>query len=407
MLIGGDEPHYALMASSLAFDRDLQLADDYEGVASGSAAAGRHAAGKRLEPHVRRFDDRTVPSHPIGLPLLASPFVALMGAVAPAAAPDILLGLLTLAVTFVALIVGIDFIGERYGEAGVIASLLVYFTTPLWYYSRTFFTEPYIWSFLILGAVAIVRGRAFAGGLLLGVALWMKESSLLLIVPLLWLVLQRRSRRSVVAVVAALLVLAWAWMGKNFLIYGAPFETFQPFHRGEIGANLLLLFTSPTKGIVYFAPLLVLGGVFALLNWRSVPRLLPLLAMVAAQIALTAAWADPGGGWCYGPRLLVPAIPAVVPFVAAALTRSRPWALLVAACALAGFLVQWMAVTHPFSAFGNLDVVTLLTMDWPVLVVGMVIAGAALRAGSRAISAAPVASRVAPESREGTADSQC
>jgi hypothetical protein len=196
---------------------------------------------------------------------------------------------------------------------------------------------------------------------------------------------------------AGFLALAGAWMVKNYLVYGSPLETFQQFHRGDIGANLLLLFASSSKGIVYFAPLLVVASVFALLNWRSVPRPLPLLAMVAAQIALTAAWADPGGGWCYGPRLLVPMIPAVVPFVAAALTRSRAWALVVAVCALAGFLVQWMAVTHPFSAFGNLDVATLLTMDWPVLAVGIAIAVAALRAGSRAISARSVAAEVAPE----------
>lgn len=397
MLIGGDEPHYALMASSLAVDRDLELGDDYGSVAAGSTAAGRHAAGKRLEPHVRAFGDRTVPSHPIGLPLLAAPFVALLGAIAPAAAPDLLLGLLTLAVTFAALIVGIDFMGERFGRAGVIASLLVYFSTPLWYYSRTFFTEPYIWAFIILGAAGVFRGRAFAGGLVLGVAFWMKESSLLLIVPALWLVLRHRSRRSVAAAMAGFLALAGAWMVKNDLLYGSPLETFQPFNRGEIGANLLQLFVSPSKGIVFFAPLLLFGAAFALLHGRCVARPLPLLAMIAAQIALTAAWADPGGGWCYGPRLLVPMIPAVAPFVAAALTRSRAWALAVAVCALAGFLVQWMAVTHPFSAFGNLDVVTLLTMDWPVLAVGIAVAVAALRAGSRAMSARPVADEVALE----------
>ena len=44
-LIGGDEPHYALMAHSIAVDRDVGLVDDYRRVAQGSNAAGEKFAG--------------------------------------------------------------------------------------------------------------------------------------------------------------------------------------------------------------------------------------------------------------------------------------------------------------------------------------------------------------------------
>lgn len=38
-LVGGDEPHYAAMASSIAFDGDFDLRDEYAAVAAGTSAA--------------------------------------------------------------------------------------------------------------------------------------------------------------------------------------------------------------------------------------------------------------------------------------------------------------------------------------------------------------------------------
>lgn len=51
-LIGGDEPHYALTAHSIATDLDLALDDDYDAVESGSSAAGGKFAGKKLDRHI-------------------------------------------------------------------------------------------------------------------------------------------------------------------------------------------------------------------------------------------------------------------------------------------------------------------------------------------------------------------
>ena len=48
-LIGGDEPHYALMAHSIAVDHDIDLTQDYIRVAAGSKAAGaRDSAGAQI-----------------------------------------------------------------------------------------------------------------------------------------------------------------------------------------------------------------------------------------------------------------------------------------------------------------------------------------------------------------------
>lgn len=69
----GDEPHYLMIARSLAFDGDVDLANDY-------ADRSNLIGGGTLEPgaHVRPGPDGTLrPVHDVGLPLLAAPVVAL------------------------------------------------------------------------------------------------------------------------------------------------------------------------------------------------------------------------------------------------------------------------------------------------------------------------------------------
>lgn len=65
----GDEPHYLMIAHSLAFDGDLDLANDYRDASL--------IGGGTLDPglHVRERGGRLLPVHDIGLPLLFAPIV--------------------------------------------------------------------------------------------------------------------------------------------------------------------------------------------------------------------------------------------------------------------------------------------------------------------------------------------
>jgi hypothetical protein len=67
----GDEPHYMLIAHSLAFDRDLDLANNYRTASLITA--------NTLEPerHARMVDGRLRPVHDIGMPLLFAPAVGM------------------------------------------------------------------------------------------------------------------------------------------------------------------------------------------------------------------------------------------------------------------------------------------------------------------------------------------
>jgi hypothetical protein len=68
----GDEPHYAMIAHSIVFDGDLDLANDYADrsnlVGTGSLEPGAHAIPGR--------DGRLRPVHDIGLPILFAPVFA-------------------------------------------------------------------------------------------------------------------------------------------------------------------------------------------------------------------------------------------------------------------------------------------------------------------------------------------
>src|SRR5205823_2628844 len=97
------------------------------------------------------------------------------------------LGALGLALTFAALVAGCRALGRWIGDArlGVVAGLLAYFGSPLWFASRTFFTEPYTWAFAVLALAAAAAGRLPLASCLLGLSLLTKETALLLVVPLL------------------------------------------------------------------------------------------------------------------------------------------------------------------------------------------------------------------------------
>jgi hypothetical protein len=270
-LIGGDEPHYALMAHSIAVDHDLALRDDYFAVATGSTAAGRAHAGRWLAPHLRRVGKTEVFAHPLGVPLLAAPLLAVQHALAPGAAPDLLLGGATLLLTFLALRAGVRLLGRYLGDVrlGAVAGFFAYFGSPLWYYSRTFFTEPYTWSLMVLGIATAAAGRLPLAACLLGLALLTKETALLLIIPVLLAAWRLLGWRRAAILAAGPLVFGLLFVVKDLRTVGEPLATFQPWKSGDPATGTLGLLIEPTRGLVWFAPVLLAA---ALLGWRRKDR---------------------------------------------------------------------------------------------------------------------------------------
>ena len=391
-LIGGDEPHYALMAHAMAVDRTLDLEAAYRRVEAGSPEAGRKAAGRRLERHLATSGSRQVFIHPLGLPALAAPLVALLAAVAPGAPPDLALGGLTLTVTFLALLAGWELMARLFGNPkdATIVTFAVYFSTPLWYYSRTFFTEPYVWAFLVLGIWCIARSRWILASLLLGLACVMKETAVLLALPVVAYVWRRHGFGRVAALSPFPLVFATAYLVKNWLVYGQPLVTFQPYRIGDPLTGAVGALFDFRHGLLPFAPVLVL----AFVGWAGLrpkrsflddPGSLALAAFLL-WFVVTASWVDWRGGSCFGPRLMAPAI------ITAALPLCRYWEHCAAKPAwraafyvlvVLGFAVQWRAVTQPFAAFWGISVHRLLAGAPISTVAGLLLGGFLIRLAPR------------------------
>lgn len=368
-LIGGDEPHYALMAHSIAVDGDFELTDDYEEVAAGSAAAGRKAAGKPLDHHLIESDGRKVFSHPLGLPWLAAPLVWAQQRVAPGTPPDLLLGLFGLLLTFGALLAGWRLLWRWTDDARVagLAAFGAYFSSPLWFYSRTFFTEPYTWSFAVLSLSALAGGHVWLAAALLALTLAMKETALLIVVPILVGVAWRHGLALAGRLALGPLAFGVFFLVKNALLVGEPLATFQPYRYGSLSEGALGLLLDPTRGILWFAPLLCVGAPIAWLfvrRARSLPSWLA-GATFAAYFLVSAAWIGWRGGSGYGPRLVLPGLAALaLPLAglfASVSARRSAWRPVAFGLVIAGFTVQWCAALDPVPAFWSIDVGELLT----------------------------------------------
>lgn len=210
-------------------------------------------------------------------------------------------------------------------------------STPAWAYTTSFFSEPTVALFL-LGALAAVMWdvdvgspvAALLAGCCLGGAILTHAADTAFYVPLfiLYVAVQSNPHRRIGLIVAvaapalvALGVCAWydvARFGSPLTTgYGIvgdvhdlhPAHTLQAFWEGVYGPLL-----SPGKGLVLYAPVLLLLPWALTRFWRSAAPAAWLIAGVLAVAVLAHAntlivWL---GGWAWGPRFMIPVLPILV-----------------------------------------------------------------------------------------------
>jgi hypothetical protein len=203
-------------------------------------------------------------------------------------------------------------------------------------YGTTYYSEPAVALCVAVGLLALARrGTSGAWAIWVGAAaglsvLFRTDSLLLIALPLGIAVVATRppARHLAMAAAASLPFLAlWAWydearFGSVFSLgytnHGQGFT--HPFFDGFIGQ-----FVSPGKGIIWFAPVLLLS----LWSFRSAYQRWPALTMlvivlIAARFFFYASWWAWDGAFSFGPRFLVPALPGLaVPMTALVMTRGR------------------------------------------------------------------------------------
>src|SRR5205823_5383327 len=204
-----------------------------------------------------------------------------------------------------------------------------------WGQARTVFPDS-LQGVLLLASVLLLLcappKRVALGGLTLGLAILVKLTSLLFVPALLLLPdasgrpLWRRPIAALGVVGPSMIALAIHGV-YNLLRFGDPLTTAYYStdgagggldFNGNLWVGLYGLLLSPGRGLVWYAPPVLLAGL-------ALPRLYrqrttvckALLALVVLWLLVHARWADWHAGWGWGPRYLLPILPlALVPIAA-------------------------------------------------------------------------------------------
>jgi hypothetical protein len=250
------------------------------------------------------------------------------------------------------------------------ATLLLALATPLCAYSGWFYSEPLACA-LFLGSTWILFGRsdgipawraALAAGLL-GFAVLVRPTHVLLapIFMIAILVRERRAGLKPATVAAAVLSAAVAaYLAYNYHVFGHPLQFGYPasVEAGKhvtgfetpLALGLFGFLLSPGKSIFLFAPpvLLAVAGLPAL--WRR-DRGLATVAVLSLPTTLGffARYTQWEGGYCFGPRYLVPALLllslALGPLLVQAGRNTR---MLAGLLFIAGLVVQTLGLAISF-----------------------------------------------------------
>jgi len=261
----------------------------------------------------------------LGLPLLAGVIYFLsapLGRMSPEHAYFIRTALVGASMTFVsaAIISAVYLLARRLGalpSSALIVGIGAVAGTFLLPYSKEFFPEPLSALGFVIAAERALAGRPTAAGAGLALAVLARPQSLLLVPVFLLVIFSREGIGAAVRAAGPLgasVVLTAAYNVARFgdpLMFGYPDEGFtMPLLDG---ARILLL--DPSKSLLLFAPIAALFPSGFVRLWHKDRFALVLIASsFVATFVVAAVWHNPNGGWCWGPRLL---IPGVVPSIAA------------------------------------------------------------------------------------------
>jgi hypothetical protein len=358
----GDEPHYMMIAYSLAFDHDLDLTDDYSN-------PHNLALGGRVEPgaHVRAGKNgRLRPVHDIGLPLLFTPYYALAYKATEKIVdyvPDDwlrrarlnftvtlrhLLSLAMIALTAwmsVYLFAVFTDLSNDSTRAFVWTTLLI-LSPPILSHSFLFFTE--ILSafiafrvFLWLRGSPTSRGASLLAGAAVGYLMLIHVRNVGLVVALLALAAYRSRRWSNGSVLLVWFLIGAVTLGVvrtavTYHFWGTwvttPHATFEavagwrPFLTESLTRLAGWLFDQE-DGVLPYAPIYLLLPVGWITLWRQDPELCAEISVVI--VAYVGVITVPAlnahgfrGGWSPAARYLVPLAPWLAILVFAAVARA-------------------------------------------------------------------------------------
>jgi hypothetical protein len=246
------------------------------------------------------------------------------------------------------LIVALYSLGRRLGarpQAALLSAIGGVVGTFFLPYSKEFYAEPLAALLVTVAIERILARRENASGLALGAAIATRAQVAFLVPFFLFAAWRHDGARGALRVGAWLVPGLLVTFGYNFLRFAHPlhfgyedsgFTT--PFLTGATG----LLF-NPLKSVFLFAPVvLVLPLALTTLWRRSRTAFLLITSNLAITFFLIATWFAWHGGWCWGPRLLIPGLAPAFATVGPWLSGHR-YRIVVILLGL-GFLVSFPAL---------------------------------------------------------------
>lgn len=252
--------------------------------------------------------------------------------------------------TFSALTVAFFFLLVTYLGIGwrtsLFATALLGLATPIFGYAAWFFSEP-LSAAIFMGVALLLfgprdqislRGAALAG-LLLGFAVWVRPRNVLAIPVFAVAVTVRQSKtgwRAAAALCGCAALLTAALLSRNAFLFGNAFDFGYPqltdygIHTPvefdtPLWIGLYGFLLSPGKSVFLFAPPLLLA-IAGLRHLWKLDRGLSTLAFIfpGANLLFFSAYSSWEGGYCAGPRYLVPSIALACLGLAPALAEAKP-----------------------------------------------------------------------------------
>ena len=403
--ITGDEPHYLLIAQSIALDGDIDLTNDY---ASPERVGGAYPGFTEVDPSthagVYREGGPLVPIHAIGLPLVLSPAYLFGGGYVAARFIAIALTALTAAAMFLV----VHRLVRRPWIA-VVATLSVMLVVPSAAFSQQLYPEVPAAALLAVSLATLVggpptRGRLVVASVLGALVPWMHLRFATLVVALALALLVRalglpraggvravgaavrEHWRRALLVMAPMVVSAAGILAYHQVLYGSMSPNaayrpdvfpitlpFQPTFVWVYGVGSLL---DEQRGILPYAPVLLVAIAAVVVAWRRWGWWVALAVAACTVHLVVSSGIAQGGGYCPPGRWLVVFVPLLAVPLAAALDRSKhAWWLLVPALgfslAVTSQLVQHYEDLYPVAADERqvLPVASTAAEMWPDVMV--------------------------------------
>jgi Dolichyl-phosphate-mannose-protein mannosyltransferase len=222
-----------------------------------------------------------------------------------------------------------------------LAALTYAFGTMAMVYARTFYAEPLL-ALLTAACVYLALSGSPAqivwAGALAALAVLAKPTGIVVGVALAIYLFFRGTHRRLSLIPAAGsalgLLLYFAYNQMRFghaLAFGQPWA----FHVSGVAEGAAGLLVSPGRGLVWYCPAVVL----AIAAWRKIKNSSALLiaGVFVGFLGIHSVWSFWHGGWSWGPRFLLPALPGLVALLG---LLEGGWRRALAVLAIVGFLIN-------------------------------------------------------------------